>query len=138
MSHKRTLFNKKRNILSTLTAVRPRVVIAMSTVAIRLPRLSRHLYEVTGLHEVFNDSNIRLEVKSSPGATCQALSHLCEREGAVEKVNDSGSWKHRRALVVPHTFLYYFPEATASTDLGPHGVIDLELYTDIQVLDGEQ
>lgn len=111
---------------------------SMSAVAGRIPRIRRHLYEATGLHEVFNDSNTRLEVKSSPGTTYQTLLHLCEREGAVEKLNDSGSWKNRRALLVPHTFLYYFSEATASTDLVPHGVIDLELYTDVQVVEGER
>lgn len=40
-------------------------------------------------------------------------------------------------MLVPHTFLYYFGDHTAATDLRPHGVIDLELYTDIQVVDGE-
>ena len=48
-----------------------------------------------------------------------------------------GSWRGRHALLVPHTFLYYFGENTAATDVRPHGVIDLELYTDIQVVDGE-
>lgn len=49
----------------------------------------------------------------------------------------TGSWRRRRALLVPHTFLYYFGEQTAATDLHPHGVIDLELYTDVQVVDGK-
>lgn len=49
----------------------------------------------------------------------------------------TGSWRRRRALLVPHTFLYYFAESTAETDLRPHGVIDLLLYTDVEVVDGE-
>ncbi|CAN0059330.1 unnamed protein product, partial [Hapterophycus canaliculatus] len=48
----------------------------------------------------------------------------------------TGSWRRRRALLVPHTFLYYFAESTAETDLRPHGVIDLLLYTDVEVVDG--
>ena len=49
----------------------------------------------------------------------------------------TGSWRKRRALLVPHTFLYYFGEKTAATDLRPHGVIDLQLYTNVQVVEGE-
>lgn len=54
----------------------------------------------------------------------------------VVKLNDSNSWKRRHALLVPHTFLYYFG-SDGATELRPHGVIDLEHYTDVKVVDGE-
>lgn len=101
-------------------------------------KLRRQLYEVTGLHQVFNDTNVRIELKSSPEKTAAALSVLAEQQGQVHKLNDTGSWKLRRGYIVPHTFLYYFGEMSAAMDLSPHGVIDLELYTDIQIVDGEQ
>lgn len=100
-------------------------------------RLRRRVYQVTGLQEVFNDSNVNVVLKSSREKTVPALSPLAVKEGQVIKLNDSGAWRKRHALVVPHTFLYYFGERSASTDLRPHGVIDLELYTDVQVVDGK-
>lgn len=55
----------------------------------------------------------------------------------VVKLNDTNNWRQRHALVVPHTFLYYFG-SDSPTELSPHGVIDLEQYTDVKVLDGER
>ena len=72
-----------------------------------------------------------------------SVAHVCRRCAALTTLPcrcvhwATGTWRKRRALLVPHTFLYYFGESTAATDLRPHGVIDLELYTDIQVVDGE-
>lgn len=99
-------------------------------------RLRRKVYEVTGLHEVFNDNNRTVVLKSSPEKTVPCLSPLAEKEGPLVKLNDTGRWRRRHALIVPQTFFYYYDEA--ATDLGPQGVIDLELYTNIQVVDGER
>ncbi|CAM9148372.1 unnamed protein product, partial [Scytosiphon promiscuus] len=114
--------------MNTASAIR-------SAVAGKSERLQHRLYSATGLGEVFNDSNVHLSIKSSPEKTAPALSPLAEKEGTVVKLNDSGCWRKRRALLVPHTFLYYFAESTADTDLRPHGVIDLLLYTDVEVVD---
>lgn len=104
-------------------------------------RLRRRVYQVTGLQEVFNDSNVQVLLKSSPEKCRLSLSPIAEKAGPVVKLNDSGSWRRRFALVVPHTFLYYFVQGPNdqrySAELRPHGVIDLELYTDVTVLDGE-
>lgn len=110
-----------------------------SAVAGTSERLRRRVYEVTGLHEVFNDSNVSVLLKSSREKTVAALSPIAEKTGKVVKLNDTGSWKERHALLVPHTFLYYFSNSgqAAAGELRPHGVIDLELYTDVRVVDGE-
>lgn len=107
-----------------------------SAVAGTSEKLRRRVYEATGLHEVFNDNNTNVVLKSSPEKTAPALSSLAEKEGQLVKLNDTGIWRKRHALLVPHTFLYYFGERSAATDLSPHGVIDLELYTDVQVVKG--
>lgn len=114
----------------------------MHSVVGRSERLKRRVYQVTGLQEVFNDSNVQVLLKSSPEKTVAALAPIAEKSGRVVKLNDTGTWRRRFALVVPHTFLYYFVEGPNderwSAELRPHGVIDLELYTDVKVLDGEK
>lgn len=109
-----------------------------SAVAGTSERLRRRVYEVTGLDEVFNDNNRNVILKSSPEKTVAALSLLAEKEGTVVKLNDTGRWRKRHALLVPHTFLYYFGDDSAATDLTPRGVIDLEQYTDIKIVEGEE
>lgn len=112
-----------------------------SAVAGTSERLKRRVFEVSGLSEVFNDLNVHLLVKSSPEKTVAGLSPIAEKSGRVVKLNDSGTWRRRFALLVPHTFLYYYVSGPndrgGAAELRPHGVIDLELYTDIQVVDGE-
>ncbi len=42
-------------------------------------------------------------------------------------------WHRRYCALVPHTFLYYFEKDDSSS---PKGVIDLELYSNIEIGDG--
>lgn len=70
-------------------------------------------------------------------ASCLQLTALIFFLFQVVKLNDTNIWRERYAMLVPHTFLYYFGSGSAE-DLRPHGVIDLELYTDIKILEGEK
>ncbi|CAM9603959.1 unnamed protein product, partial [Choristocarpus tenellus] len=77
--------------------------------------------------------NVSLVVKSTPQKTIASLSKIATCEGKVIKLNDSAQWRERYALLVPHTFLYYFDKV----DPRPRGTIDLEHYTRIEILEGE-
>lgn len=46
-------------------------------------RLKRRVYQVTGLSEVFNDSNVSIVLKSSPEKTVSNLSAIAVKEGQV-------------------------------------------------------
>ena len=47
----------------------------------------------------------------------------------MRKKNEQGIWEKRFVCTVPHLFLYYYQ--SDSSDV-PRGIIDLELYTNIQ------
>ncbi len=73
------------------------------------------------------------DLQSSPSKDAATTSNLAVKSGFLLKRNEQGSWQKRFVCVVPHTFLYYF-----DSELGdaPRGIIDLELYTNVNRDDG--
>ncbi|CAN0175343.1 unnamed protein product, partial [Discosporangium mesarthrocarpum] len=94
-------------------------------------RIRKKVLDMTGLNEVFSDVNVTLVVKSSPEKCVPLLSEIASHEGKVLKLNDSDQWRERYALLVPHTFLYYFDKM----DPRPRGIIDMQRYSRAEILD---
>jgi len=71
-----------------------------------------------------------LTIKGSPTKDAITTSGLATRSGYLMKRNEQGQYHRRFVCTVPHMFLYYYDNEMAD---GPRGIIDLELYTKIEI-----
>ena len=55
------------------------------------------------------------------------------RNGGVGQRDEASVWKPRLAVVRPHTFIYYFADDDDDA-ARPRGIIDLEYYTEVAVV----
>lgn len=71
-----------------------------------------------------------LTVKGSPQKDAITTSGLATRSGYLMKRNEQGQFHRRFVCTVPHMFLYYYDNEMGDS---PRGIIDLELYTKVEI-----
>lgn len=76
------------------------------------------------------DWKATLQVKGTPTKDAETMSQFAVRKGYLRKKNEQGQFHWRYACTVPHMFLYYYDSDHAQS---PRGIIDLELFTKIDI-----
>eukprot|EP00612_Vaucheria_litorea_P003376 CAMPEP_0171464188 /NCGR_PEP_ID=MMETSP0945-20130129/7585_1 /TAXON_ID=109269 /ORGANISM="Vaucheria litorea, Strain CCMP2940" /LENGTH=566 /DNA_ID=CAMNT_0011991183 /DNA_START=74 /DNA_END=1774 /DNA_ORIENTATION=- len=101
--------------------------------AAAVDRGRRKVLEAAGLEDIFPDLNTTITIKSSPPKSAAELEKICLKSGSILKRNKQLEWHDRTCMIVPHTFLYYFSD---EDDGSPHGILDLELYSEVEIMEG--
>lgn len=71
-----------------------------------------------------------LTVKATPNKDAISVASIASKTGYLMKRNEQGQFHRRFVCTVPHMFLYYFDNEMADT---PRGIIDLDLFTKIEI-----
>lgn len=71
-----------------------------------------------------------LTIKGTPNKDAISIANLSTKSGYLLKMNEQGQFHRRFICVVPHMFLYYFDNEMADN---PRGIIDLELFTKVEI-----
>lgn len=76
------------------------------------------------------DWKATLQVKGTPSKDAETMSQFAVRKGYLQKKNEQGQFHWRYVCTVPHMFLYYYDTDHSEA---PRGIIDLELFTKIDI-----
>ena len=71
-----------------------------------------------------------MQIKGTPNKDAITTSSYASKCGYMMKRNEQGQFHRRFVCTVPHMFLYYFDNEMADA---PKGIIDLELFTKIEI-----
>ena len=71
-----------------------------------------------------------LTIKATSTKDAITVASRATKSGYLKKLNEQGQFHRRFVCTVPHMFLYYFENEMADS---PRGIIDLELYTKIEI-----
>ena len=71
-----------------------------------------------------------MQIKGTPNKDAITTSSYASKCGYMMKRNEQGEFRRRFVCTVPHMFLYYFDNEIADS---PKGIIDLELFTKIEI-----
>jgi len=81
------------------------------------------------------DGEVHLAVKGSPPKDAISVTKSAIKSGYLMKRNKQGQYHRRYVCTVPHMFLYYFDNEMSDS---PHGIIDLELFSKIEIEDDNE
>eukprot|EP01039_Chlorochromonas_danica_P000856 gene856-931_t len=117
-----------QHVTSTVTSTVSNVASAATGSNRRLSRIDSNSTYVDSLAANAKEK-LTLTVKCTPNKDASTTTSLAIQSGFLLKRNEQGNWQKRYVCIVPHMFLYYFDGELAES---PRGIIDLELYTDVQ------